>query len=271
MSEATSGVTSSTPPSGSWSPRSRHRIPAVPRRSRPRHHRSSSRCRRTAIGSPSPRAGRRARCWRWPRTSSATRSPAATPRRSWIERCRCWWRTWSDGSSRSLGGRAPAGVRRTSPGTSPRRSDAPVFIRDRGRCRFISTRGRRCGERAFVEFHHLIPYAAGGRPTVENIALRCRAHDAYEAEIFYGPIRDCRSTAEDAGADAVREGAARVTDDAFRSGTTTQGIAAGHGARRSEHVHGCGCVQDVRRSAPRRPRAGRPRWGARAGGPRLRP
>jgi hypothetical protein len=81
-----------------------------------------------------------------------------------------------------------------------------VFIRDRGRCTFIGTHGRRCGERAFVEFHHLIPYAAGGRPTAENLALRCHAHNAYEAEIFYGPIA-----------------AARVTDDAFRSGTTSQG------------------------------------------------
>ncbi len=35
-----------------------------------------------------------------------------------------------------------------------------VFIRDRGRCSFIGTHGRICGERAFVEFHHLIPYAA---------------------------------------------------------------------------------------------------------------
>jgi HNH endonuclease len=100
-----------------------------------------------------------------------------------------------------------------------------VYIRDRGRCSFIGTQGRRCGERAFVEFHHLIPYAAGGRTTVENLALRCHAHNAYEAEVFYGPIRDCRSAAEHAGADVVREGTARVTDDAFRSGTTTEGTA----------------------------------------------
>ena len=107
-----------------------------------------------------------------------------------------------------------------------------VFIRDRGRCSFIGTGGRRCGERAFVEFHHVIPYAAGGRPTVENIALRCHAHNTYEAEVFYGPIRDCRSVAEEAGpdvvragADAVRQGTAPVTDDAFRSGTTTHAAA----------------------------------------------
>jgi len=112
-----------------------------------------------------------------------------------------------------------------------------VFMRDLGRCTFIGTHGRRCGERAFVEFHHLIPYAAGGRTTVENLALRCHAHNAYEAEVFYGPIRECRRATEDAGtgvvrrgadvmrggAEVVREGPARVTDDAFRSGTPSQG------------------------------------------------
>jgi hypothetical protein len=64
-----------------------------------------------------------------------------------------------------------------------------VFIRDRGRCAFVGGDGRTCGERAFVEFHHVVPYAAGGRPTVDNIELRCRAHNSYEAEEFYGPAR----------------------------------------------------------------------------------
>src|SRR5262249_47686386 len=63
-----------------------------------------------------------------------------------------------------------------------------VFIRDRGRCAFVGSDGRRCGERAFVEFHHVVPYAAGGRATVENIQLRCRAHNSYEAEAFYGGV-----------------------------------------------------------------------------------
>src|SRR5207245_568161 len=37
-----------------------------------------------------------------------------------------------------------------------------VFLRDRGRCVFVGTDGRKCGERGFMEFHHVIPYAAGG-------------------------------------------------------------------------------------------------------------
>jgi hypothetical protein len=37
------------------------------------------------------------------------------------------------------------------------------------------------------------PYADGGETTVENIELRCRAHNAYEAEQYFGPplvVRD---------------------------------------------------------------------------------
>ena len=64
-----------------------------------------------------------------------------------------------------------------------------VVMRDGGRCAFVAPEGRRCDERRFLEFHHLQPYGAHGKPTVDNIALRCRAHNRYEAELFYGPIR----------------------------------------------------------------------------------
>jgi hypothetical protein len=75
-----------------------------------------------------------------------------------------------------------------------------VSARDRGRCAFASCDGRRCNARRFLEFHHVVPYAAGGKPTVDNIQLRCRAHNGYEVERFYGPgKRRTRS-------DFVREG-----------------------------------------------------------------
>ena len=64
-----------------------------------------------------------------------------------------------------------------------------VHLRDRGRCRYVGPDGHRCGERSFVEFHHVRPHATGGPPTVENIELRCRAHNNYEAEVFFGPAR----------------------------------------------------------------------------------
>ena len=62
-----------------------------------------------------------------------------------------------------------------------------VWARDGGHCAFVGTNGR-CAERGFLEFHHVAPYAAGGRTTVENLELRCRSHNAYEAEQYFGPL-----------------------------------------------------------------------------------
>lgn len=61
-----------------------------------------------------------------------------------------------------------------------------VWLRDLGRCAFVGASGHRCGERGFLEFHHVQPYAAGGAASVENIQLRCRRHNAYEARQYFG-------------------------------------------------------------------------------------
>jgi len=37
-----------------------------------------------------------------------------------------------------------------------------------------------------VEFHHRTPYGRSGTHDVENIELRCRAHNQYEADLEYG-------------------------------------------------------------------------------------
>jgi hypothetical protein len=60
-----------------------------------------------------------------------------------------------------------------------------VWARDGGRCVFRGPGGS-CGETAFVEFHHVRPFAAGGDSTIDNIELRCRAHNQYEADLFFG-------------------------------------------------------------------------------------
>lgn len=65
-----------------------------------------------------------------------------------------------------------------------------VWLRDLGRCAFVGTGGRRCEERALLEFHHVKPYAVGGEATVENIQLRCRRHNQYEARVAFGGTRD---------------------------------------------------------------------------------
>ena len=60
---------------------------------------------------------------------------------------------------------------------------------DGGQCAFVSKDGRRCTERAFLEFHHVRPYALGGPTTTENISLRCRRHNQYEAELVFARTR----------------------------------------------------------------------------------
>jgi hypothetical protein len=60
-----------------------------------------------------------------------------------------------------------------------------VWKRDDGRCAFVGHQGR-CTERGFLEFHHVVPYAGGGEADDSNIQLRCRSHNAYEAELWFG-------------------------------------------------------------------------------------
>jgi 5-methylcytosine-specific restriction endonuclease McrA len=65
-----------------------------------------------------------------------------------------------------------------------------VWARDGGRCAFAGNNGR-CTETGFLEFHHVVPYAAGGETSVENLELRCRPHNAYESEKYFrrpGPL-----------------------------------------------------------------------------------
>jgi len=73
--------------------------------------------------------------------------------------------------------------------TSLRMSGARYGGVTSGRCAFVGTDGHRCGERAFLEFHHVQPHAVGGEPTVENVQLRCRRHNAHEARAYFEPLR----------------------------------------------------------------------------------
>jgi hypothetical protein len=62
-----------------------------------------------------------------------------------------------------------------------------VWARDEGHCAFIGNSGR-CTERGFLEFHHVVPFADGGATDAANLQLRCRAHNAFEAEEWFGPL-----------------------------------------------------------------------------------
>jgi hypothetical protein len=74
----------------------------------------------------------------------------------------------------------------TNPRTIPRGVRRAVWQRDGGRCAFVSKDGRRCTETHFLQYHHIIPWGLGGRATVDNIALRCRCHNQYEADLVFG-------------------------------------------------------------------------------------
>jgi len=73
----------------------------------------------------------------------------------------------------------------------PREVKRTVWERDKGRCTFVSHGGRRCSSRAWIEFHHIEAYALGGPATVDNIALRCRAHNAYEGAVLFRGGKKC--------------------------------------------------------------------------------
>ncbi len=100
---------------------------------------------------------------------------------------------------------AAADKPRPSGGTVPGSRHIPaevkrtVWLRDLGRCAFVSTNARRCTERAFLEFHHVKPYALGGEATLANVELRCRSHNAYEARLYFGHDNG------NGGAESVRE------------------------------------------------------------------
>lgn len=81
----------------------------------------------------------------------------------------------------------PRKARVASPGHTrdvPRRVRRAVWRRDGGQCAFRGPHGR-CPARSFLEFHHVHPYALGGEASIENIELRCRAHNLYEAELQF--------------------------------------------------------------------------------------
>jgi 5-methylcytosine-specific restriction endonuclease McrA len=95
-----------------------------------------------------------------------------------------------------------------------------VWERDQGQCAFVGAVGR-CTERGFLEYHHRVPYADGGATSAANIELRCRAHNAYEAELWFGRCEE---------EDRVRE-----TRASFATSDVKEAIGAG--SRRPARFH----------------------------------
>ena len=90
----------------------------------------------------------------------------------------------------------PAEIRRT------------VWQRDGGQCTFVSASGKRCDERADLEFDHIEPLARGGRTVASNLRLRCRGPQSVRGrarvrrEFMRGKRDQARRRAEQAKAGA---------------------------------------------------------------------
>jgi hypothetical protein len=63
-----------------------------------------------------------------------------------------------------------------------------VWTRDGARCAFVGADGLRCDSTAFLELHHLVPFAEGGSSTEANLSVRCKAHNRHEADRWFGPM-----------------------------------------------------------------------------------
>jgi 5-methylcytosine-specific restriction endonuclease McrA len=98
-----------------------------------------------------------------------------------------------------------------SPSRNPRHVPAHVrhvvWDRDGGQCTFVSENEHRCTERKLLEFDHIVPLARGGGATVENLRLRCRAHNQFEAERAFGSefMRRKRERAAGRGGQGARK------------------------------------------------------------------
>jgi hypothetical protein len=109
----------------------------------------------------------------------------------------------SDAGSRYI----PAAIRRA------------VWERDGGRCTFVSITGGRCRSRRFLECDHVVPVSRGGKGTLDNVRLRCGAHNQYEAERAFG--RDfMRQKRQEAAAARGGSDAAGATIERNREGPT---------------------------------------------------
>jgi hypothetical protein len=77
---------------------------------------------------------------------------------------------------------APAALPPRTPPAAVRRA---VWTRDGGKCNFTAPDGQKCCSTHQLEYHHVVPWPRGPS-TVDNIELRCKIHNIYEAELDLG-------------------------------------------------------------------------------------
>lgn len=115
-----------------------------------------------------------------------------------------------------------------------------VNKRDEGRCTYRNDEGERCPARSHLEYDDIVPKGRGGRPTVDNLRLRCRAHNQLAAEQIYGEefMRQKREAAKRAVDDrkAAARGAKKSTDAGRMAASRLMPAAEGGPRRDPEAV-----------------------------------
>jgi hypothetical protein len=65
-----------------------------------------------------------------------------------------------------------------------------VYQRDGGQCCYVDPKtGKRCPATRQLQFHHRLPFARGGRHSVDNVVLLCSCHNAHLARVDFGPAQ----------------------------------------------------------------------------------
>ena len=119
----------------------------------------------------------------------------------------------------------------------PRSLVRAVSERDGCQCTFVGPDGRRCTERSDLQFDHRIPFARGGRTTVDNLRQLCGPHNQHEAEHVYGVehMRE-RRAASRARAERAKTTSAEAEVRARRKDVRLQRTPDSRGA--GEHAQG---------------------------------
>lgn len=68
----------------------------------------------------------------------------------------------------------------------PIRTRDAVFMRDRGRCTFVGSDGKRCDAALRLHVDHIKPVALGGTNDMTNLRLLCAQHNQLQAERILG-------------------------------------------------------------------------------------
>jgi len=96
-----------------------------------------------------------------------------------------------------------------------------VWKRDGFQCTFVDEHGHRCSEKRYITLEHKQPFARGGPPTVDNLALLCKAHNAHRAREVFGEAHIAKKQAEDRTCSKVLSA---LTNLGFRSKHAKQAI-----------------------------------------------